>query len=80
MCSSDLDRVSCLRLLGFRESARPLLAAIKRQSFLPVAAKAAERAESFREDDRAERIRGLGCRSVTSQFQQRPIILRRDAP
>ena len=73
------DRVSCVRLLGFRESARPLLAAVKRQSSLPVIAKAADCAEAFREDDRAERIRSLGCRSSASLFQQSPVILRRDA-
>ncbi len=72
------ESVSFLRLLGFRETALPLLSAIKRQSTIPVIAKAADCAEAFLWDDRAERIRGLGCRSATSLFQQSPVVIRRD--
>lgn len=72
------QQLSCVRLLGFREGAQPLLSAIKRQSVLPVAAKAAVFAGEFAWDDRAERIRGLGCHSATPLFQQSPVIIRRD--
>ena len=72
------QRLSCVRLLGFRETALPLLSAVKRQGTLPVAAKAADFADDLKWDDWAERIRGLGCRSATPLFQQSPVILRRN--
>ena len=72
-------RVPCVRLLGFREEARPLLAAIKRRSTLPVAAKPADYASLLQTDARAERIRALGCGSAVPLFQQSPVIFGREA-
>lgn len=70
--------VPFVRLLGFRETALPLLSAVKKQSTLPVIAKAADHARLLEQDARAERIRGLGCASAPSLFRQSPIVIRRN--
>ena len=70
--------VPYVRLLGFRETALPLLSAVKRMSALPVIAKPADHAALLAQDARAERIRGLGCAESVSLFRQSPIVVRRN--
>lgn len=62
-----------LRLLGFRDSARPLLRQIGRKASLPVITKPARGKAYLEEDARAERLWGLGAGRPASLFEQSPV-------
>lgn len=71
------------RILGFRQSARPLLRAVRRQSSLPLIAKCADYDRDdplFALDVRARDLWALGCknpaaRAAGSDFTTSPVIL-----
>ena len=75
-----LDLPGYTRLLAFREEARPLLAAVKKNASIPVVAKAADHAELLTDDIRAEDIRNLGCKCRTPLLRQSPYHFRRNQP
>ena len=69
------DAPEYLRLLGMRETARPLLHAIQRQAALPVITKPARSGEALAMDGRAELLWGLGAGRMISLYEQSPVIL-----
>lgn len=64
---------SCARLLGFRQSALPLLHAL-RSSSIPIVSKNADAAAVLEQDARAEAIRALGTKNISHFFEESPII------
>ena len=63
-----------LRLLGFRDSARPLLRAIRDRAILPVITKPGHDPAPLGEDARAERLWSLGAGRPDNLFRQSPVI------
>ncbi len=65
----------CLRLLGFRASAKPLMRAIRKQAALPLITKPARGSQFLAEDARAELLWSLGAGQPASLYEQSPIII-----
>ena len=66
---------ACLRLLGFRQSARPLLRAIREQASFPVVTKPADGRKYLEADARAEMVWSLGAGRPAALYEQSPVIL-----
>ena len=74
---ADQQRSSpdCLRLLGFRASARPLMREIRKRAALPLITKPARGSQYLEEDARAELIWSLGAGQPESLYAKSPIII-----
>ena len=72
---SQPDTPDHLRLLGFRESARPLLSEIRKRAALPLVTKPARGKAYLADDARAELLWSLGAGQAASLYEQSPIIL-----
>ena len=68
------DSPGCLRLLGFREDARPLIRRIADRAALPLVTKPARGRAWLETDARAELLWGLGAGHVQSLYEQSPVI------
>ena len=65
----------CLRLLGFRRSAEPLLREIRRKASLPLISKPARGKAYLADDARAELLWSLGAGQPASLFEQSPAVV-----
>ena len=66
---------ACLRLLGFLQSAQPLMRSIQENASLPLVTKPAYGKEYLAEDARAELIWSLGAGRPESLYEQSPVVL-----
>ena len=73
--ADDPPAPACLRLLGFRTAARPLLRMIRRQAALPVITRPAEEKALLASDARAELLWSLGAGRPASLYTQSPVVL-----
>ncbi len=69
------DAPECLRLLGFRRSAEPLLREIRRKASLPLISKPARGKAYLADDARAELLWSLGAGQPASLFEQSPAVV-----
>ena len=69
------DAPECLRLLGFRRSAEPLLREIRRKASLPLISKPARGKALLADDARAELLWSLGAGQPASLFEQSPAVV-----